>query len=184
MRIPKAAYIKITHHFLVPQDKYKYADYDADMFCLPLNTVGVIESDNEVVFFNNQSNKNKSICLYGDCLSGCVDCGTDSLGVDLSSVPDEEKTLLFLSHLYQAHERRISFCDGVSEVVLTRLEQPMECHGEAILSQTLGSSSDGSDIIELCRFIRIGDEWEVIFPSNTRITLSFEEYLKSFGVKL
>lgn len=183
MVIPEAKDIKITHNFFVFPDKYKNADYDADIFCLPLNAVGMVECDDEVVFFNNLSNRNKSICLYGDCLSGCVDCGAGSLAVDFSSVPNEVETLLILSHLYQAQEHGINFYDGVSEVVLTRLNQPMECHGETILSQTLSSNLDGSDTIELCRFIRIGDEWEVVFPNNIRITLSFEEYLKLFGVK-
>lgn len=182
MMIPGATYIKITHNFFVPRDKYKHADYDADMFCLPLNAVGVIESGDEVVFFNNLSNKNKSICLYGDCLSGCVDCGEASVGVDLSSVPDENKTLLVLSHLYQAQEREISFCNGVSEVVITRLNQPMECHGETIITQPLASCLHISDTIELCRLIRMGHEWKAIFPDSIRVEVSFKEYLKSFGV--
>ena len=182
MKIPKNKYIKVTHNFVVPPDKYEHADYDADIFCLPLKAVGIVESKDELVFYNNLFNKNKSIGLYRDCISGCGDCGTDSLCVDLSNIPDEEKTILVLSHLYKAHERGISFLDGVSEVVFTELEQPMKCHGKTIMSQSLSPKASGSDTIELCRLIRNGHEWEVVFSNDSMAEPDFPKYLGSFGV--
>lgn len=188
MIVLKTDYIKLTYDFIEPPYKLGNADYDVDMFCLPLKDDGLIASDDELIFYNNFSNKNKSICLSVDCISGCVDCGTDSLLVNLSEVPVNEETLLVILHLYQAHERKISFTDGESKVSVRKMDHTMEhrCQfhscGDTIISYYIDTNAESLDTIELCRLIRAGNDWGIVFPNNAKVEVSFTEYLRSFGV--
>ncbi len=52
--------IKVTHLFNV-YDDYEWSNYDADIFCFPLNSRGKIENEYDIVFYNNLTNTNKSI---------------------------------------------------------------------------------------------------------------------------
>lgn len=184
MTILNTEHIKITHNFIVSSEKRANADYDADTFCLPLDANGLVKDDGDIVFYNNPYTSNKAIYHFGDCLSGCLECGSDSLGIDLSSVPGEYRVLLILSHLYQALERGIAFNDGQSEVCIKRIDQPMQCDGDTILTHFLKPCLRLSDTIELCRFVRIGNKWEIVFPENTSVEVGFEEYLKSFDATI
>lgn len=180
MIILKAEHIKITHIFDKPRRMFSNVNYEPDIYCLPLNADGMIENIYDMSFFSNISNKNNSVYLFGDCLSGCPDCGTASAGINLPEVPADIKTIRVLSHMYKGKEQGISFNDGVSEVSIRRLDTSSRCLGGTILSIFKGSDFDGSDTIELCRLIRMGDDWGAAFLNKVEYNGNFTDYINSF----
>lgn len=180
----QAKCIKITHFFEVPFEKSKTADYDADIFCLALKDDGRIEANEDMVFYNNYFNENKSITLYGDCISCCPNCGSDSVSIDLARINQQYQTILVLSHLYQAYQRGESFDDGHNEVRIQELPTPHECVGEDLINHVYPSIRGSADTLELCRLVRRDNDWEIIFPDLPEIKMGFEDYLISHGVIL
>lgn len=182
--IIRAKYIKITHFFEVPFERTRTDDYDADIFCLALKDDGLIEANEDMVFYNNFFNGNKSITYYGDCMSCCPDCGSASVSIDLTRINPQYKTILVLSHLYQAFQRGESFDDGLNEVRIQELTTPHECVGEDLINHVYPSICGSSDTLELCRLIRSDNDWEIVFPDLPEIKMGFEDYLIARGVIL
>lgn len=172
---------KIRHTF-IPFDRKSRVDYDADIFAAALNSNRMVNRQDDLVFFNQLVNESKSLMLFGDCISGCPECGSASVQVHLDRMPSDVSSVIVLSRLYDAEARRIDFSQGSHTLDLLRLEGN-DCAGTLEEQYQIRNYFKNCDLIELCVFERTENGWSFSVPENARIETSLGPYLRSIGLQ-
>lgn len=72
-----------------------------DFFTLLLNDKGSINSDSDLVFYNNLHNETESVRAHGDCVSGCSDCLIDSVYFNFNKIPKSVNKIIVLIRRYR-----------------------------------------------------------------------------------
>ena len=83
------------------------AAFDLDIAAFMLNTNNKISSGNDVVFFGNLSAP--GVKLNGDNLTGEGEGDDETMNIDLSAVPADKTSIVFVVTIYDAVNRRQTF---------------------------------------------------------------------------
>lgn len=189
MHIITENYIKVTHLMEADQHNHTFFsstdDFIADMFCIALNNAGLIENDGDVVFYNNFSNENHSIELYGDCISGCTECGNYSVSVNFADIPMNIQLIVVLSHMYEDQNGVKMTFHGIKNIVhISRLQKPHDCQGDILLRHSIQCDLKDYSSVILCKLLRNKENWIIDFPKEVGIPMTFLDYLKSVGLEI
>lgn len=84
---------------------------DADLCCFLLADNGQVRSSGDFVFFNNKNAADGAVVHQGDNLTGEGEGDDEVINVDLSSLPDDVKTVLFAVNIYNAKAKGQSLAD-------------------------------------------------------------------------
>lgn len=83
------------------------SDFDLDISAFALNAAGKITSGNDVIYFKHP--EIPGIRLNGDNRTGAGDGDDETIDVDLSQVPAQYSSIVFVVNIYDAEARRQTF---------------------------------------------------------------------------
>lgn len=81
-------------------------DCDASVIML---SDGKLTNKNDLIYFANLNHKSKSVMHMGDNLTGAGDGDDEQLKVDLSKIPQQYNSLVFVVNIYASTERKQHF---------------------------------------------------------------------------
>lgn len=175
---------KIRHTF-IPFDHKATVDYDVELFAVALNSNRMVNRQDDLVFCRQPNNESKSLMHVGDCISGCPECGSDSVWVYLNRMPADVCSVIVLSHLYDAEALRLDFSQGSHTLDLLLLEdEDFDCAGKLKTQYRINDNFQKCDFIKLCVFERTENGWSFSIPDNSRLETPIESYFQSIGIHI
>lgn len=160
---------------------------EVDVFALLLNENDVCEKETDVVFYNNFSNKEETVNLVGDCLSGCCECADYDFNLDLRRMPAKINKVLFAVVVYDAENRRQSISQLTNEFIyVRRIGEDFRCSSlEPVFLGGLFTWNciDGCFVAKLCEFVRLGTAWKLRMLSQGYHG-NLQELIADYGLEL
>jgi len=85
------------------------APFDLDASCFMLNAQNKVSSPQNFIFYNNKQSMDGSILHHGDNLTGAGDGDDEQVSVDLTRVPLDVQSIVFVASIYEAETRGQNF---------------------------------------------------------------------------
>jgi tellurium resistance protein TerD len=83
--------------------------FDLDASALLLNANGKLDSERDMVFYNNPASSNRAVTTKGDNRSGVGEGDDESIVINLEQVPDTVRSIVILVTIHKAVEREQTF---------------------------------------------------------------------------
>lgn len=129
------------------------ADLDISAFMLDSN--GKITGVNDIVFFNNMSAN--GVRLNGDNRTGEGEGDDETIDIDLSAVPSQYESIVFIVSIYEAKARRQTF--GMINNAYVRLLDKDKNDKEICRFRLKDDASSATAVI-FAKLKRNGSDWE------------------------
>ncbi len=140
-------------------DTNKYdggGDFDLDAAAFCLGEMGVVNSQEDFVFYGNLSHKSGAINHLGDNLTGEGEGDDEQITIDLSQVPSDISKIDFTVTIYEAEQRRQNF-GQVSNAFIRVIN---EATGEELIHYDLGEDFSIETAVVVGELYRNAGEWK------------------------
>ena len=131
-------------------------DYDLDASAFLLTDTGKVASQEDFIFYGNQSHASGSVNHLGDNLTGDGEGDDEQIKVDLSLVPAAFSRIAFAVTIYDADKRRQNF--GQISNAFIRIVN--EEDGQEILRYDLGEDFSIETAVIFGELYRHNGEWK------------------------
>jgi len=132
-------------------------DFDLDASCLMLNEAGKIFSDKHFIFYNNLSSPEGSVTHTGDNLTGGGDGDDEQVKVNLQTVPQEIKKIVFVVTIHDAEARKQNFGQVSNSFVRLVNEET----NQEIAKYDLGEDYSIETAMVMAELYRHNNEWKM-----------------------
>lgn len=138
-----------------PATEGKKIDIDLSAFAL---RNGKLISSSDICFFGNQHILGGAIVSLGDNLTGEGDGDDETINVDLTAVPADVDTIIFLLNIFDAKTKG-QFFSGVKNAFIRAYNTDTQ---EELAKTNVSGSVDHYDSLVFAKAVRSGDDWEFI----------------------
>ena len=136
----------------------------------------LVNTKDDVVFFNNLTHKSGAVKHMGDNLTGDGEGDDEQIFVDLDKLPAEYDKLIFVVNIYQATKRNQHF--GMIKNAFIRIVDSET--GEELLHYNLSDNYDNMLAMVAGEVYKRGDEWKFNAVGNGTTDPGLGELCKRF----
>ena len=147
-------------------DPNKYrgkADFDLDASVFLLTRNGKVRSDDDFVFYGNQSHFSGSVKSLGDDTTGgnSEDGDDEQIIIDLDRIPSYVDRLAVTVTIYDAQARRQNFGQVSNAYVrVVKIRNEDDQNGYEVIRYDLDEEFADENAIVACEIARSGNEWK------------------------
>ena len=135
--------------------KQSGAAMDLDLAAFMLDATGKVSGKGSFIYFNNKSSICGSLQHGGDNLTGAGEGDDETISVNLSTIPESIKEILFVASIYQATQRNQSLKD-LDNAFIRIVNQ--EGNAEIANYKINDPNATGTTFV-LGKLVRTGTEW-------------------------
>ncbi len=129
-------------------------DLDASAFLLDAN--GKLQSNRDIVFYNNLKHSSGAVQHMGDNLTGEGEGDDEQIRIDLSKIPSDISKVTFTVTIYEAAERKQNF--GQVSNAFVRIAD--ESNGRELIRYDLGEDFSVETAVIVGEIYRNAGEWK------------------------
>ncbi|MEA5420007.1 TerD family protein [Spirulina sp. CCNP1310] len=152
-------------------------DYDLDASAIALDRNGKYRNTNNVIYFGNLRHPSGAITHLGDNLTGAGHGDDEQIIVDLTKIPADIETLMFVVNIYRCRDRQQDFSQVKNAFV--RLEN-MENRTEIARYNLSGSDYQGCTGLRIAKLYRNGEGWDLTALGEGLQVNELKEILKQY----
>ena len=138
-------------------------DYDLDASVFLLGANGKVASEDDIVYFGNQTHVSGAVKSLGDDRSGDSSDGGDDeqIYINLSRVPAHVQKIVIAITIYDAENREQNFGHISNAFVrVVKVKSENDENGEEVVRYDLDEEFEDETAVVACEITRNGSEWK------------------------
>lgn len=136
-------------------------DFDLDASVFLLNSNGMLQRDEDFIFYNNLESRNGAVVHTGDNRTGDGDGDDEAIMIDFSKMPDDIKRISIVVTIHDADARRQNFGQVSNAYIrIVKMEDEFDDVGEHVLKFDLEEEFSVETALVVAEIYEKNGEWK------------------------